>query len=177
MIEVAMNKQDLLNKVLESSIPVVVEFWAPWCVPCRRMAPWLELVSAEYQGKVNLMRINADEHPELLRELNVMGIPTMLVYQNGQETTRRVGAQDLTNLQSLFSAVASGEAPPRPTLSTMQRLLRLSVATMLAFMGISAGTSPLLLALSGLVFFSAVYDRCPVWQTIAPRLKALLRQA
>ncbi len=172
-----MNKQDLLNEVRLSSTPVVVEFWAPWCAPCRRMAPWLEQVSAEYQGKVNLMRINADEHPELLRDLNVLGIPTMLVFQNGQEIARRIGAQDLPNLQSLFSAVASGETPPRPTLSASQRLLRLSVAATLAVMGISSGNSPLLLAFSGILFFSAVYDRCPIWQAIAPRLKALLRQA
>lgn len=172
-----MNKQELLNEIHQSSTPVVVEFWAPWCAPCRRMAPWLEQVGAEYQGKVNLLRINADEHPELLRELNVLGIPTMLVFQNGQETARRVGAQDLPNLQSLFSAVSTGEAPPRPTLSTLQRLLRLSVAAILAYMGLSSGNSPLLLALSGIVFFTAVYDRCPIWQAIGPRLKALLRLA
>jgi thioredoxin 1 len=141
------------------------------------MAPWLDQVGTEYQGKVNLVRINADEHPELLRELGVLGIPTMLVYQQGQETARRVGAQDLTNLQSLFAAVAEGEAPPRPTLSSMQRMLRLAVAAALAVMGISSGNSVLLLALSGVVFFTAVYDRCPIWQAIAPRLKALLRQA
>lgn len=172
-----MNKQDLLNEVRKSSTPAVVEFWAPWCAPCRRMAPWLEQVGVEYQGKVNLVRINADEHPELLRELNVLGIPTMLVFQDGQETTRRVGAQDLPNLQSLFAALASGEAPPRPTLSMLQRLLRLSLAAVLAVMGMSSGNSIVLLALSGIIFFSAVYDRCPIWQAIAPRLKALLRQA
>ncbi len=172
-----MNKQDLLNEIHKSTTPVVVEFWAPWCAPCRAMAPWLEQVEGAYQGKVHLLRINADEHPELLRELGVLGIPTMLVYQQGQETARRVGAQDLPNLHSLFSAVASGEAPPRPTLSSMQRILRLSAAAVLAALGVSSGPSFWLLALSGFVFFTAVYDRCPIWQAIAPRLKALLRQA
>ena len=123
-----------------------------------------------------MWQINADEHPELLRALGVLGVPTLLLYQGTTEITRRTGAQPLDTLRTLFQAAYSGEAPPQPALQRSERLLRLAIAAVLLALGMANGSIPVLLVAAGLVAFSAVYDRCPVWQALAPRLKALFRQ-
>jgi thioredoxin len=154
--------------------PVVVDFWAPWCMPCRLMEPALKKTAAEYAGRVDLWQVNADEHPDLLRSLGIMGIPTMMAYRGEQQVARQVGAQSPSALAKLFEAALTGEAPVRRGLSGLDRLLRLSAAAVIAWLGLASGPSYLLLLIAGIVAFSGVYDRCPIWQALAPRIKALL---
>jgi thioredoxin 1 len=160
--------------ILNNPAPTVVEFWAPWCAPCRRIEPDLLRLEAEYRGRVNLVRINADEQPGLAQELNVYGIPTLLVYQGGQQTARRAGAQSPASLETLFAAAATGQAPAAPRLAFNERLLRLGVAGVFLALGLASGPSPLMLLAGAGVAFLAVYDRCPVWRALAPRLKRLV---
>jgi thioredoxin len=169
-----MDKDTFLTKLKENPRPVVVDIWAPWCMPCRAMSPALERVSKQYDGQVDLWKINADEHPELARSLNVMSIPTLIAFQGQQEISRAIGAQNEGGITSFFEAALSGEAPKRG-IAAHDRLLRLLAGTALAIAGWSAGQNLLLLALGGLIAFSAVYDRCPIYQAISTRIKALLK--
>lgn len=85
------NQADFADKVLKAAQPVLVDFWAPWCGPCKMVAPELEAVAADYDGKAVVAKVNVDEQPELAGQFKVMGIPTMVVFKNGAEVNRIVG--------------------------------------------------------------------------------------
>jgi thioredoxin 1 len=79
------------TEVLESPIPVVVDFWAPWCGPCRMLAPTIEKLAGEFAGKVKVGKMNTDENQDTPGGLRISAIPTVLVFQNGKEVDRLVG--------------------------------------------------------------------------------------
>ncbi len=78
--------------VLNSTVPVIVDFWAPWCVPCKVVAPALEKIAKENAGKVIIAKVNTDENPEWAMKYGVQGIPTMLFVSGGKIVHRQVGA-------------------------------------------------------------------------------------
>lgn len=78
--------------VLEANGPVLVDFWAEWCGPCKSIAPMLEEVAAEYQGKIKIVKINVDDNPETPRKYGVRGIPTLMLFVNGEVVQTKVGA-------------------------------------------------------------------------------------
>jgi len=79
--------------MIATDTPVLVDFWAEWCGPCRMIAPILEEMSTEYAGKITIAKLNVDENPQTAMQYDVMSIPTMIVYQNGAEKKRIVGAR------------------------------------------------------------------------------------
>jgi len=79
------------QEVLESSVPVAVDFWAPWCGPCLMMAPVFEQMAEEYDGQVAFVKLNVDENPVMPGKLGIRGIPTLILYLDGEEADRMVG--------------------------------------------------------------------------------------
>ena len=86
------------EEVLNSDIPVLVDFWAPWCGPCKMIAPVLEDVAAEYAGKIKVVKLNVDEHQETAPKYNVRGIPTLLIVKGGEVAATKVGAVSKSQL-------------------------------------------------------------------------------
>jgi thioredoxin 1 len=80
------------SEVLKASLPVAVDFWAPWCGPCRMMAPIMEKAAEQYQGKFKFCKINVDENPTMAGQYQAMSIPLLVFFKNGQEVDRSVGA-------------------------------------------------------------------------------------
>ncbi|MCB1056337.1 MAG: thioredoxin [Acidobacteria bacterium] len=80
------------SQVLDSDLPVLVDFWAPWCPPCRRVAPVLDDLAQEYAGRVVIGKVNTDEDARHAQQLGIRGIPTMILFRGGREVDRVVGA-------------------------------------------------------------------------------------
>lgn len=89
------------KEVLESNIPVVVDFWAPWCGPCRSQTPILQNFATEMGDKVKVCKVNTDDEPALAAQYNIMSIPTIIVFKNGQIANRAVGVQSILNLKKM----------------------------------------------------------------------------
>ena len=99
---------DVEQVMREGSLPVAVDFWAPWCRPCHAIAPHLEALAEEYDGRLTVAKLNVDEHPELQERFGVFGLPTVVIFRDGKEVARVVGAQPRRSLQQAFDAVLAG---------------------------------------------------------------------
>jgi thioredoxin 1 len=97
--------------VLQSSLPVIVDFWAPWCGPCRMVAPTLDKIAQEQAGKLVVAKVNTDENTEWAIRYGVQGIPTMLFVANGQIVHRQVGALSEPALKQLVSQFLQSVTP------------------------------------------------------------------
>ena len=94
--------------VIEASVPVVVDFWAAWCGPCRLIAPVVEELAGAYDGRVKFVKLDVDENPDLAARYNVMSIPTMGVFRGGKMVDRIIGYMPKTDLmQRIESALAA----------------------------------------------------------------------
>lgn len=86
---------------INCELPVVVDFWAPWCGPCRSQTPILEQFAQKYDGKVKVCKVNTDTNPELANKFGIMSIPTIMVFKDGEISARAVGVQSIDNLAKL----------------------------------------------------------------------------
>lgn len=93
--------------VLNSETPVVVDFWAEWCAPCRAIAPTLEEIATEMKGQVTIAKLDIDHNPEKAMEYGVRGIPTLLMFKDGEVVATKVGAADKTNLSGWIASSIS----------------------------------------------------------------------
>ena len=93
------------NGLLAEGTPLVVDFWAPWCGPCKMMSPIVDELANEFEGKVRIGKLNVDENPATCEQFGIMNIPTMLFFNNGELVNRHVGACCKTDLQQLIEAL------------------------------------------------------------------------
>jgi thioredoxin 1 len=99
--------QTFQQDVLQSEIPVLVDFWAPWCTPCRMVTPIIHELADEYKGKVKVFEINVDENPQSAEKYSVLSIPSILIFKNGQPVKTMVGAQGKESFKKGIDEVLS----------------------------------------------------------------------
>lgn len=92
-------KQD----VLESDIPVLVDFWAEWCGPCKAMAPVLESIAAKYEGRVKVVKVDVDANMDLGAEYGIRGIPTLILFENGKPKAKQTGAMPSAKVEAMLA--------------------------------------------------------------------------
>lgn len=102
MNEVRLTKNNFRDEVLNSDIPVLVDFWATWCGPCRMVASIVEEIADEYDGRIKVGKVNVDEEPELAMQFRVASIPTLMVFKNGQLVNTAVGYRPKADILALF---------------------------------------------------------------------------
>ncbi len=95
---------DFDSTVLQSDVPVLVDFWASWCGPCRAMEPIIEELAAEYEGKAKIVKMNVDESPETPQKFSIMSIPTFIVFKNGESVQQLVGVKSKEDMKQAIDA-------------------------------------------------------------------------
>jgi len=105
MSEVTFTDQNFKSEVLESKIPVLVDFWAEWCAPCRMVAPVVEKIAKEYAGKLKVGKVNVDDNSGTPQKYGIQGIPTLILFKNGQVANQMVGFQSEDKLKNAINLV------------------------------------------------------------------------
>jgi thioredoxin 1 len=103
---VVLTAENFAQKVLKSQMPVLVDFWAEWCGPCKMIAPILDELADEYAGRVGIGKVKIDDHQSLAAEYGVRAIPTLLLFHNGEVTEQIVGLRSKRDLKASFDKVA-----------------------------------------------------------------------
>ena len=102
MAELKITRENFENEVMKSDIPVLIDFWAPWCGPCRMMGPIIEQMADEYEGKVKVGKVNVDEEGELSQAFGAMSIPTIVLVKDGKIVKQAVGARPKAEVEAML---------------------------------------------------------------------------
>ena len=103
-ITISVTDSTFENDVLQSDIPVLVDFWAEWCGPCKTMGPTIDSLAVDYQGKLKVAKLNVDENPQAATQFGVRSIPTMIIFRDGQAQQSTVGARPKSQLQEFIDS-------------------------------------------------------------------------
>ena len=102
MSSITISGSNFESEVLQSSVPVLLDFWAPWCGPCRMLGPTIDQIADQYSGKLKVGKINIDEDSALAEQHGIVSIPTLIVYNNGEVAAQKNGAAPKHDIESLF---------------------------------------------------------------------------
>lgn len=102
--EVTITQDNFTAEVIESEIPVVVDFWADWCMPCKMVAPVLEQISQDYAGKLKVAKVDVDDNGAIAQQYNIVSIPTLLLFKDGEVVGQQVGAVPREKIEGMFKA-------------------------------------------------------------------------
>lgn len=102
MAELKITRENFENEVMKSNIPVLIDFWAPWCGPCQMMGPIIEQLAKEYEGKAKVGKVNVDEEGELAQAFGVMSIPTIVLVKDGKVVKQVVGARPKAEVEEML---------------------------------------------------------------------------
>lgn len=105
MAEVVLTDQNFKSEVLESKLPVLVDFWAEWCAPCRMVAPVVEKIAKEYGDRLKVGKLNVDDNSQTPQQYGVQGIPTLILFKSGQVANQLVGYQSEQKLKSAVDSI------------------------------------------------------------------------
>ncbi|MCI5538039.1 MAG: thioredoxin [Oscillospiraceae bacterium] len=100
-MEIKLTKDNFDAEVINSNIPVLVDFWATWCGPCRMIAPVIESIAEKFDGRIKVGKVNVDEEPEISLEYNIASIPTVMIFKNGEEVSKSIGYSDEAEIEQL----------------------------------------------------------------------------
>jgi thioredoxin 1 len=96
---------DFEDVVVKNDKPVLLDFWAPWCGPCKALAPTLDEIAREYEGELDIVKVDIDQSPELAERFNVRGVPTLIMFDKGEEKSRTMGGLSRTRLDAFVGDV------------------------------------------------------------------------
>ena len=102
MAEIQLNEQNFEQEVLRADMPVLVDFWASWCGPCRMLAPVIAEIAEEYAGKVKVGKVNVDEQPNLANRYGIASIPTVMLFKNGEVVSTSLGYRPKNELETML---------------------------------------------------------------------------
>ena len=103
MLEVT--QENFEKEIVNSDKPVLVDFWAPWCMPCKIIAPAVEKIADEMKGKVKVMKANVDDAPEVATELSILNIPTLILFKSGKEIARIIGVNSKEAIENKINSL------------------------------------------------------------------------
>jgi thioredoxin 1 len=101
-MSLAITVDNFESEVLGSAVPVLIDFWAPWCGPCKMLSPLIDQIAGEYEGRVKVGKVNIDENADLAERHGIVSIPTLILYNNGEMAAQKTGAAPKHDIVSLF---------------------------------------------------------------------------
>ncbi|MCL2140015.1 MAG: thioredoxin [Treponema sp.] len=101
-IAINLNSGNFEQEVLQSAIPVLIDFWAPWCMPCKMIGPIIDEIANEYSGKIKICKVNIDEETELAGQHEIVSVPNLVIYKDGVIVNQKIGAAPKHDIESMF---------------------------------------------------------------------------